>query len=508
MRGTSRFWTTAALGGICLVVGVVAREVTLLVAGTVLGAWALVNQISFVTRASRVAETDVSVDTDRERTAVDDPLPVRLRVDLDAPLPFEATIRPRLSPSADRPRPHPTLALPAGERTAEAAFEVAGTVVGRLTVGPSTVRFRDAGGFFADSVAVGDVAAVDVRPRTPRRVHVGEGGRTVTTLYGEHETDSVGAGTEPYDIREYTPGDRLSHIDWKATARLGYPHIREYERTRSHETVLVVDHRASMGAGPEGGRKLDHLRAVALAFVDTADRFGDPLGLYAAGNDGTTNAREPGTGVDQYDPIRRLVRSLEPTTPDGPETGRDPESPTWARTVAARLDGDRTRFGSALRPYFGRASSHARRLRDQPLFRTVQMAHTHLRSGSWAVILTDDTNPTEVREAAKLARRGDWQVLVFLAPSVLYDSEETGAYDRYHEFEEFRRSLARLDRVSAFEVGPDDRLETILGRQGRGGHRRDARDDGSARPPSGEPDGARPGRPGSAAATNGGRDGE
>ncbi|MFC7019236.1 MULTISPECIES: hypothetical protein [Haloarcula] len=57
-------------------------------------------------------------------------------------------------------------------------------------------------------------------------------------------------------------------------------------------------------------------------------------------------------------------------------------------------------------------------------------------------------------------------MVVFLTPSVLYDLDTLGdlddAYRRYTAFEEFRRELAALERVSAFEVGPSDRLSAVL----------------------------------------------
>jgi len=44
------------------------------------------------------------------------------------------------------------------------------------------------------------------------------------------------------------------------------------------------------------------------------------------------------------------------------------------------------------------------------------------------------------------------------------------AYHRYTEFEAFRRELAAIPRVTAFEVGPSDRLANVLsaGRARRG----------------------------------------
>ena len=82
------------------------------------------------------------------------------------------------------------------------------------------------------------------------------------------------------------------------------------------------------------------------------------------------------------------------------------------------------------------------------------------------VILTDDTHRMEVREAVRAARRHSEHVLVFLAPTVLFErggvrNVET-AYEEYVDFEEFRRDIARIDGVSAFEVGPADRIEAIL----------------------------------------------
>jgi hypothetical protein len=66
----------------------------------------------------------------------------------------------------------------------------------------------------------------------------------------------------------------------------------------------------------------------------------------------------------------------------------------------------------------------------------------------------------------KLARRDEGEVLVFLTPQVLFEpgglADMEDAYERYVDFEEFRRELARLERVSAFEIAPGDRLEGVL----------------------------------------------
>ena len=77
------------------------------------------------------------------------------------------------------------------------------------------------------------------------------------------------------------------------------------------------------------------------------------------------------------------------------------------------------------------------------------------------MIFTDDTNRREIREAVETARTDARGVTVFLAPTVLYEpgslADLPAAYERYTEFETFRRELDRLADVDAFEVGPGQR---------------------------------------------------
>ncbi|WP_170845529.1 DUF58 domain-containing protein [Halorientalis persicus] len=411
---------------------------------------------------------DFTTETVRDQVAVDEPVLVRLRVTLPSALPFDLTVVPELPLGVDGPQSARSLTLPAGEQTAETTFEVSSSVAGEASVGPAIATGKDPGGFFTATVRGTDTATIKIRPRTPTNLHVGEGGDPVTSLYGEHRSDTAGAGLEPYEVREYAPGDQLSRMDWKATARLNHPHIREFELTTSHETLLVVDHRTSMSAGREGETELDYLREVALAFVDIADRFDDPLGLYTVGNEGVTTTRDPAAGVEQYGPVRQIVRGLSPVSDSFGSRDLHDGAAVSRGARSADLSGDDSPLAKTLRPYFEGSDGYVRRLRDQPLFQTVQLARRQLGSGAWTVILTDDSNPTELRESVRFARQNSGQVLVFLASSVLYEGGELAdvqdAYEQYVSFEEFRQSLASLDRVSAFEVAPSDRLAAVVGR--------------------------------------------
>lgn len=479
MRFARRYWVVAAIAGVLALVGTVATSPIPLVAGLVLGLWLLTHQLRFLRSVATVERAEFSLTATRARVAVNTPVVVRMRVVTEEPLPFDLTVVPALPPSAGRSSHPVSMTLSAGDRTATTTFRTAGHAVGTMTIGPARATLHDDGSLLESTIGGTDTVRIDIRPRAPRGLHVGEGGDPLTEPYGEHKSDTGGTGIEPYEIREYEPGDQLSRIDWKATARLNHPHIRDFERTISHETVLVVDHRATMGVGPESRTKLDYLRTVGLSFVDSAAGFDDPLGLYTVDDGGVTTAREPAAGLEGYDPIRGRLKALTPADESGGTRGA-PIGPTRARSLANRLADDGTRLGETLRPYVATTERYVRRIRDRPLFRAAQLAHSTLSDRSWTVILTDDSHPTELRETVKFARRNGKQVLVFLAPSVLYEPDGLvdldQAHDRYRTFEEFRKSLARLARVSAFEVAPDDRLDAVLGRRSETGRRRRNRD--------------------------------
>ncbi|WP_436932587.1 DUF58 domain-containing protein [Halosimplex halobium] len=322
---------------------------------------------------------------------------------------------------------------------------------------------------FEESITVGPTATVTVQPRGSRNLHVGEGGNPVAAGIGEHETGQTGSGLEPEEVRQYVPGDTIRNIDWKATARLGEPHVREFETETDRETVLFVDHRASLQTSQTGETKLDYLRQIGLGFVENAREHTDPIGCYTIGDEGLTGSFRPSADVDQQLSIRQHLQSIEPTDQSETENHQSsPTEPTRAQQLQQRLTVDETAFGEQLAPYFDRPNAYVEQVLDRPLLSAIQSATARLDGTSWSVILTDDQERTELREAVKLARRSQGRVLVFIAPTVLYEPGGLGnlddAYDRYMDFEQFRQSLASMDRVTAFEVGPADRMSAVLAR--------------------------------------------
>jgi uncharacterized protein (DUF58 family) len=90
-----------------------------------------------------------------------------------------------------------------------------------------------------------------------------------------------GVGTEPYALREYLPGDPLSKIHWKATARHGRPVSREETWERSGRLIVLLDCARAMASMDGHRSKLDYAVAATLALTRVAAARGDQVTIVA-----------------------------------------------------------------------------------------------------------------------------------------------------------------------------------------------------------------------------------
>lgn len=467
MHGTRRYWSGMGLAAALSAGAVLTTRPLLLVGAAMIGASLLAAQFVFVHALARTVEyLTVDAVADEESILTDETTTVTLRVNdlIGAPLWLTIEAQP---PVATRVEGERTVALTAEQqrRAAQTSFEVTWPVTGTFGFEPPRVTVGDRYGLFREDVPVEPRTSptITVEARRPREIQIGSSGRIGPT-YGEHEADSIGSGLEPDVLRKYTTEDAASRIDWKTTARMTEPYVREYETDTDRETVLLMDTRACMAEGPPGETKLDYARQVGLALADSAHEYNDPLGLYVVNDEGLTTRMQPTAQRRQYVRVRERIRTLESDAkPDGESTpGRTPAA---TRRVMAHLS-DQSAFAQHLRPYLDDPGTHLQQIDRDPLFRTVQAHIRPLQGSLWTAIITDDTHRAELREAITLARRGNAHVLVFLAPSVLFESgglSDVGtAYEEYLDFEQFRRQLARMNRVTVFEMGPGDRIDTVL----------------------------------------------
>lgn len=470
MRVTRRYWVVTAVVGVVVAWAVILEQAVLLIGAAGIAAWLLVRQYRFLRGVeATVEQLTVNLELDRTRVVAEETSIGTLHVRSERPAGL--AVRVSVSPPTGATGETIVSALGPDENLTQAGFEVTWSIAGQFRFNPPTITVRDSLGLFEQTTTTGPEPSVTVEPRTPRDIHVGEGGTRLSAGFGEHEGGRTGTGLTPAEVRRYTPGDTFRRIDWKATARLDEPHIREFEAEQDYKTLLVVDHRATMGTGSAGRQKLDFARQVALALVDSTQEFGDPLACYTVGDEGVTNAFRPSSDDDHYRAVARMLRTLEPTTTGGSRNGTGGGSGTellnpGAASRTAQLLSGKTDFERRLRPFFADAEQYVQRIVDEPLFGALRVASATLDGGARTIIISDDEHRTELFEAVKAARGGDGHVVAFITPSVLYDSQTLAdidsAYRRYTEFEAFRRDLASVSRVSAYEVGPTDRLTTVL----------------------------------------------
>lgn len=112
--------------------------------------------------------------------------------------------------------------------------------------------------------------------------------RVEALLAGDHRSRLLGRGTELAQIRPYDPEtDDVRHIDWKATARTGMPHVRVHLAERVLVSWIVLDASPSMDFGTADRRKADVAEGVALALGYATTRRGNKLGVVVFGSAST-----------------------------------------------------------------------------------------------------------------------------------------------------------------------------------------------------------------------------
>jgi uncharacterized protein (DUF58 family) len=88
-------------------------------------------------------------------------------------------------------------------------------------------------------------------------------------MVGIHPSRAKGFSSEFEGHREYTGGEEIRHIDWKAYGKFDRYFIKEYQETTNLRAHLVLDASASMGYGSKDWNKLDYgsTLVAALAYL-------------------------------------------------------------------------------------------------------------------------------------------------------------------------------------------------------------------------------------------------
>ncbi len=112
---------------------------------------------------------------------------------------------------------------------------------------------------FLHPEAIRRIGRLELRAR-----HIVEG-----LLSGMHRSPYFGQSVEFLQHRQYTPGDDLRHVDWKAWAKQDRLYVKQFEEDTNMRCTLLVDVSASMqyGSGPLNKYEYAATAAVSLAYL-------------------------------------------------------------------------------------------------------------------------------------------------------------------------------------------------------------------------------------------------
>ena len=116
----------------------------------------------------------------------------------------------------------------------------------------------------------------------------------------------IGQGYEFESLRQYAPGDDMSRVDWKATARRRKLMVRNYAPERRQSILIALDVGRATAAEFDGVSRLDHFVSASLMLAFVAMRQGDWISLVAF-SDRIESYLPPVRGAKS---IERVVRAL------------------------------------------------------------------------------------------------------------------------------------------------------------------------------------------------------
>ena len=150
-------------------------------------------------------------------------------------------------------------------------------------------------------------------------------------LSGLHRASVHGSSVEFAEHKEYSPGDELRHVDWKAYAKLDRYYVKQFEQESQLTLYLVLDASASMKFAGGGLAKLEYagLSLAALAYLVIQQQ--DKVGLIACGDRGIETMVPPRARTTH---LHDLLGVLDQVMTKG---GRGDESPAHALTRIAEL---------------------------------------------------------------------------------------------------------------------------------------------------------------------------
>lgn len=123
---------------------------------------------------------------------------------------------------------------------------------------------------------------------------------------GEYHSAFKGRGMSFSEVREYSYGDDIRHIDWNVTARTNFPHIKVFEEERELNIMFLIDCSKSSLFGTNEYLKSDYITELCAVLAFSAVNNNDKVGAILF-SDEIEHYIPPKKGKKQ---ILRIIREL------------------------------------------------------------------------------------------------------------------------------------------------------------------------------------------------------
>jgi len=179
---------------------------------------------------------------------------------------------------------------------------------GRLDLDDALVRESDEAGLWQRDVRL-RLGSIEV---SPSAIVPGRGDAIPHPIgtAGIHQSRRPGDGSALADIRRYLPGDRLSRINWRVSARTGILHTNATTADRDTDVLIVMDTLADVTTAELSGPFASSLDATVVAAASLAEhylRLGDRVGVHDLG--AVVGDLPPRGGIRQFAALTtRLAR--------------------------------------------------------------------------------------------------------------------------------------------------------------------------------------------------------
>jgi len=132
-------------------------------------------------------------------------------------------------------------------------------------------------------------------------------------LSGLHRSPHQGSSVEFVEHKEYSPGDELKHVDWKALARSNRYYVKQFEDETNLRCHIILDSSGSMDYGSGQVTKFDYAVTLAASLAYLMLKQMDAVGLVVFG--GTSPRYVPARSRSAH--LQALMEALSKARPRG-----------------------------------------------------------------------------------------------------------------------------------------------------------------------------------------------